>query len=165
LLYLRFNQTIMANITEKDIIAHLKDKIKFHEQEAKRIESILSAFISDAPSVKDKRKASVEAGDTDSLKGKPSKVIANKPVKAVKPLQIPSEYQPTLTLNGKIAYALSQISSGYGEDIAAKLVELQPELDKAKVTQQLSGVLSTLKKHGQLSAVKEGRKDRFSLVL
>ncbi len=146
----------MATITEKDIIAHLKNKIKFHQQEAKRIEHVLSAFSSDTATAKVKREASVEADDTDALKGKPSK--------ATMPLAIPAEYQPKLTLNGKIAFALNQITSGTGEDIAAKLVELQPQLDKAKVTQQFSGVLSTLKKQGQLNAVKDGRKDRFSLV-
>ncbi len=61
---------------------------------------------------------------------------------------MPPEYLPNLTMNGKIAYALSQITSGYGEDIAAKIVELQPELDKCKVMLQLSGVLSTLKRNG-----------------
>ena len=154
----------MVTITEKDIIAHLRNKIKFHQQEVKRIEHVLSAFSSDTATAKVKREASVEANDTDALKAKATKAKANKPVKTVKPLQVPIEYQPTLILNGKIAYALSQITAGTGEEIAAKLVELQPELDKAKVTQQLSGVLATLKKNGQLSAVKEGRKDRFSLV-
>ncbi len=154
----------MATVTETDIIAHLKEKIKFHQQEAKRIEQVLSAFSSDAPSAKVKYEAGAAASDFDAAKGKLAKAKADQPAKALKPLQVPAEYGPKLTLNGKIAYALSQIGSGFGEDIAAKIVELQPELDKAKVTLQLSGVLSTLKKHGQLTAVKEGRKDRFSLV-
>lgn len=154
----------MATVTEKDIIAHLKERIDFHQREAKRIEGLLSAFSSGAPSAKTKKETSVEAGDTTVVKGEVKKAKMTKAAKAVKPLQVPPEYQPTLTMSGKIAYALSQITSGYGEQIAAKIVELQPELDKAKVAQQLSGVLSTLKKNGQLTAVKEGRKDSFSLA-
>ena len=154
----------MGTITEKDITNHLKDKIKFHQLEVKRIENILSAFDYEAPSTQIKREATAKASDINALKGKSVKARSNKPAKTVKSLQVPVAYTPKLRLSSKVAYALSLITSGTGEDIAAKLVELQPELDKAKVTQQLSGILSTLKKQGQLNAVKEGRKDRFSLV-
>ena len=158
----------MPNITEKDIIAHLKDKVKFHQQEAQRMENLLSAFTPVTHPTAKVQQASQEAMDEQPVKGKAGKAKPAKAKvtasKAKKVLTVPGEYQPTLTINGKIAYALSQITSGYGEDIAAKIVELQPGLEVAKVMKQISGVLSTLKANGQLSAVKEGRKDKFSLV-
>jgi hypothetical protein len=35
---------VMATVTEKDIISHLKEKIRFHQQEEKKIENLLAAF-------------------------------------------------------------------------------------------------------------------------
>lgn len=146
----------MANITEKDIIDHLSEKVRFHQNEARRIEALLSAF-TDTPSAKVKEDIKKEA------------VADAKPVKSTKPrkaskLEIPRDYKKDLTINSKIAYALSLSGSGTGESIAIKIVELQPELEVKKVTQQISGVLSTLKSKGLLTAVKEGRKDRYSLA-
>lgn len=149
----------MPNITEQDIVLHLKEKVRFHHQEAKRIESLLSAFTT-APTTASKKQAAKAEAEKEPAKPKVSKAPKSN---IVKQLDVPAGYQPELTLNSKIAYALSLLSSATGEQIAEKIVELQPELEAKKVTQQLSGVLSTLKAKGQLKAVKEGRKDRFSL--
>jgi hypothetical protein len=163
----------MANITEKDIIDHLKEKIKFHENEAKRIEGLLSAFTSDT-STQRGRRAKVEAVN-EAIEGEEQQAAPTRkkrnaagtkkaPATPAKALEVPEKYTDNLTINARIAFALNEIGSGFNEDIAAAMAQYEPKSDAQKISKQISGVLSTLKGKGQLKAVKEGRKDRFSLA-
>lgn len=161
----------MANITEKDIINHLKEKIKYHQNEAKRIEGLLSAFSSDT-STQRGRKAKIEAVDEvlttdqeeDAAPKRKKAASVRKSNTAAKPLDIPEKYTDDLTINSKIAFALNEIGSGFNEDIADAMAQYEPKSDAPKIRKQISGVLSTLKSKGQLKTEKVGRKDRFSLA-
>lgn len=164
----------MANVTEKDIVNHFKEKIKFHQNEAKRIENLLSAFNSDTSSQRG-RKTKSDAVDEAlspaeeqpaafSKKKKANSAKKATPAVAAKSLDIPEKYTDKLTINGKIAFALNEIGSGFNEDIAAAMAQYEPKSDVQKLSKQISGVLSTLKTKGQLNAEKVGRKDKFSLV-
>lgn len=160
----------MANVTEKDIIDHLKEKIKFHEKEVKRIESLLTAFTSNSDQQK-VRKAKVEAvGEATTPlpeTQKKGKIKYEKNLKAGKPakaLVAPEAYNDKLTLNEKIAFALKEIGTGFNEDIAKAMAQYQPQSDEKKIGKQISGVLSVLKTKGMLKTTKEGRKDKYSLA-
>ena len=164
----------MATITEKDIVNHLKEKIKFHQNEARRIENLLSAFGSDSATPRG-RKAKLDAVDEalepieaqTAATGKKRKTAVGKKTNAATPakaLEIPEKYADNLTVNSKIAFALNEIGSGFNEDIANAMAQYEPKSDAKKISKQISGILSTLKSKGQVSAVKEGRKDRFSLA-
>ncbi|MDN5286006.1 MAG: hypothetical protein JWR38_2280 [Mucilaginibacter sp.] len=153
----------MTNITDKDIINHLEDKIKFHYSEAKRIENILLAFTSggdlqeDQPTGRERIKLKQPGRRETGSKGLPAQKKPRKPV------EIPKVFSSGLKLNGKVIYALNQIQSGFAEDIANKISELQPELEPGKVKVQISGILSGLKSKGILEAQKVGRKDLFTI--
>ncbi len=160
----------MANVTEKDIIDHLKEKIKFHEKEVKRIESLLTAFTSNSDQQK-VRKAKVEAVSeaiapmpAKSKKGKDKTDKTPKSGKQAKGLTVPDAYNDKLTLNEKIAFALKEIGSGFNEDIASAMAQYQPQSDEKKIGKQISGVLSVLKTKGMLKTTKEGRKDKYALA-
>jgi len=162
----------MANVTEKDIINHLREKIKYHQNEAKRIEGLLGAFSSDTSNPRG-RKAKIDAAEealTTTTEEQPApekkkRGPAKKPANAaVKPLEVPEKYTDGLTINGRIAFALKEIGSGFNEEIAEAMAQYEPKSDAKKISKQISGVLSTLKSKGQLKAEKVGRKDKFSLA-
>lgn len=260
----------MATVTEKDIISHLKEKIKFHLQEVKKIENVLSAFTGN-PIVKDdqagiqtnklqrngqskanvalpkkrnrgnkstnkpaevlemvvstpvtKKNKPVAASVPAQVKGgktaKPKsatfntqapqqeKVVEKKPrpktastlvsknkskqgpvanakpdkgvqkskaetkpetaapSPAKKSLEIPAEYSDKMTINAKIAFALNEIGEGYNEDIANAMAQYEPQSDAKRLGKQISGILSTLKNKGFLTATREGRKDKYALI-
>jgi septal ring-binding cell division protein DamX len=83
--------------------------------------------------------------------------------KSVKPLQLSDTYSSSLTVNQKIAFALSLEPNQTKDDIAAFIAK-EDGTDAAKVTKQISGILSSLKTKGLLESVKDGRKDKYSLV-
>ena len=158
----------MANVTEKDIIDHLREKIKYHEKEVKRIESLMSAFMGTSGSAKGtKVKAEAISEAKEPLPGKKEKQAA--PVKGSKtkgnskPLSVPEAYSDSLTLNEKIAFALKELGSGFNEEIA-KVIADQSGADEKKISKQISGVLSALKTTGKLKTSKEGRRDKYSFV-
>ena len=156
----------MANVTEKDIIDHLREKIKFHEKEVKRIESLMSAFMGTSGSAKGtKVKAEAISEANEPLPSKSGKK-ASKPglgQATVKPLVAPDEYKDSLTLNEKIAFALKEIGSGYNEEIA-KYIAGKTGADEKKVSKQISGVLSALKTTGKVKTTKDGRRDKYVLI-
>lgn len=165
----------MPNVTEKDIIDHLREKVKFHQNEARRIEGLLSAFSSDSPGQRGRRSKVEAAADqvlntdetqstTTRKSNKTSSAKKTPPATPAKPLEIPEKYTDNLTINGKIAFALNEIGSGFNEDIANAMAQYEPKSDAKKISKQISGVLSILKSKGQLKTEKEGRKDRFSLA-
>lgn len=153
----------MPNITEQDIIDHLEDKIQFHYSEAKRIENILLAFKTGGeyeegrPGASEKIKLKSRGNDFRAIG------IQDTKIKKRKAVEIPEAFSSGLKLNSKVIFALNIIKSGFVEDIANKIAELQPELDAIKVKTQISGVLSSLKTKGVLEAKKIGRKDRFTI--
>ena len=148
----------MAKITERDIINHLKQKIVYHQQESKRIELLLAAFA--GSEIVD------TAHDNDDLEAqfKADKKVKSAIQKPFKPLEPPAEFSANLTIVNKIAYALSVIGEGYNEQIAAVIAQNEPGSDVKKISQLISGVLSTLKASRLISARKDGRKHKFSLI-
>lgn len=161
----------MANVTEKEIIAYLKDKIKTIQSEAKKYEDLLNAFSSAAPSksakqTKDSLLDAVmeQAEDTSAKPAKKKEVKPAKTPKAPKALEVPKEYTPDLSLGGKIAFALNEIGEGFGQDIANAMAQYEPQTDGDKLFKQIASVLSNLKAKGVLTTVKEGRRDKYSLA-
>jgi len=160
----------MATVTEQDIINHLQEKIKFHQTEAKRLATILSAFDITPETPRSKKS---EQDDVENIlqpltsrktAGRKPKIQKTKAIRPAKILEIPTSYTDDLTVNSKIAFALSQIGSGFNEDIAEEIAKYEPKSDAKKISKQISGILSTLKTKGQLKAEKSGRKDKFSLA-
>ncbi|MVN21801.1 hypothetical protein [Mucilaginibacter arboris] len=165
----------MANVTEKEIISYLKEKIKTIQAEAKKYEDLLNAFSgSAAPSKSAKQTkdnildAVIEEAEDTSAKGSKKKADA-KPAKggkaaAHKALEVPAEYTPDLGLSGKIAFALNEIGEGFGQDIANAMAQYEPQSDPDKLFKQIASVLSNLKAKGALTTVKEGRRDKYTLA-
>jgi hypothetical protein len=158
----------MANVTEKDIINHLKEKIRFHQSEIKKIESLLTAFTGNPVPQKLKK---ADTTPQETIVAEPiikKKTKSEKKVKVAKPaksIQIPAEYKSDLSWNSKIIYAINELGDGvFNEDIAAKITELEPGLEIPKVAKQISGLLSVLKTKGALKAERTGKKDRYSLT-
>ncbi|WP_158825396.1 hypothetical protein [Mucilaginibacter lacusdianchii] len=169
----------MANVTEQDIIDHLKEKIKFYQKEAKRLENLLTAFVSDSNTPKS-RKAKLEAVDeaidplpakeetkSTARKAKPAAPIAvteEEPALQPSSLEIPTKYTDSLPLEARIAFALNEIGSGFSDDIANTMAQYEPKSDAKKLSRQITGPLATLKERGQVNAEKDGRKERYSLA-
>jgi len=150
----------MAKVTEEDIINHLQEKIRFHQQERLRIEKLLSAFTSDGV-IDDDVNSNFANRDVKYKIIKPRKT---KEKAGFKPLDPPLEYNSNLTIVNKIAYSLNKIGEGYNEDIANIIAANEENADVKKISQLISGVLSTLKTNGLINARKDGRKHKFSLV-
>jgi hypothetical protein len=150
----------MAKVTEKDIINHLQEKIRFHQQERLRIEQLLSAFT---------RGADIQGNGASYFGGADANPSAAKVRKVkekpeFKPLDPPLEYNSNLTIVNKIVYSLNKIGEGYNEDIANVIASHEDNADVKKISQLISGVLSTLKTNGLVIARKDGRKHKFSLA-
>jgi hypothetical protein len=162
----------MANVTEKEIIAYLKDKIKTIQAEAKKYEDLLNAFNGSATSSKSAKQtkdnllgAVIEEAEDAPAKA-PKKKAEGKPAKAgkaPKALEVPKEYTSDLGLSGKIAFALNEIGDGFGQDIANAMAQYEPQSDGDKLFKQIASVLSNMKAKGLLTTVKEGRRDKYSL--
>lgn len=157
----------MANVTERDIIDHLKEKIRFHEKEVKRIESLMSAFMGNSGSGKGTKVKSEAVSEAMApLAGKNEKKAAtakaSKTKTTGKPLTVPEAYNDMLTLNEKIAFTLKELGTGFNEDIAKAIAE-KSGADEKKISKQISGVLSALKTSGKLKTTKEGRRDKYTL--
>lgn len=163
----------MANITEKEIVGYLKEKIKTIQAEVKKYEDLLNAFSgSSAPSksAKQTKENILDAvlEEAEEAPAKPAKKKADtKPAKAnkaAKALEVPAEYTPELGLSGKIAFALNEIGEGFGQDIANTMAQYEPQSDADKLFKQIASVLSNLKAKGVLTTVKDGRRDKYSLA-
>ncbi|MGI4729289.1 MAG: hypothetical protein ACRYGB_12010 [Janthinobacterium lividum] len=165
----------MANITEKDIIVYLKEKIKSIQAEAKKYEDMLNAFNGASAATKPAKQgkdslmeAVLEQAEEVSAKA-PKKKVESKAPKApkttTKTLGIPAEYTPELGLSSKIAFAINEIGgAGFGQEIATAMAQYEPQSDADKLFKQIASVLSNLKAKGALTTVKEGRKDKYSLA-
>lgn len=166
----------MANVTEKEIIIYLKDKIKTIQAEAKKYEDLLSAFTETSTPTKSAKqtKDNLLESVLDEAEGDhPAKTVKKKtdlkPAKnnkttAVKVLEVPEQYTKELSLSSKIAFALNEIGEGFGQDIAATMAQYEPQTDAEKLFKQIASVLSNLKVKGSLVTVKEGRKDKYMLA-
>lgn len=164
----------MANVTEKEIVGYLKEKIKTIQAEAKKYEDLLNAFSGSSTSSKSAKQtkenlldAVLEKAEETSVKT-PKKKAEPKPAKAPKSsakiLEVPAEYSTDLGLSSKIAFALNEIGSGFGQDIAASMAQYEPQSDADKIFKQIASVLSNLKSKGTLITAKEGRRDKYSLA-
>ncbi|RYY29931.1 MAG: hypothetical protein EOP41_01705 [Sphingobacteriaceae bacterium] len=164
----------MANITEKDIITYLKEKIKSIQADAKKYEDLLNAFngasaiSKPAKQSKDSlMEAVLEQAEEVTVKApkKKAEPKAPKAPKTTKMLEVPAEYTPELSLGSKIAFAINEIGgAGFGQDIANSMAQYEPQSDADKIFKQIASVLSNLKAKGALTTVKEGRKDKYSLA-
>jgi hypothetical protein len=165
----------MANVTEKEIILYLKEKIKTIQSEAKKYEDLLNAFNGSvatsktAKQTKDNILEAVLEEAEDAPAKTPKKKAEAKPAKSgksatPKTLQVPAEYSTDLGMSSKIAFALNEIGSGFGQDIAAAMAQYEPQSDGDKIFKQIASVLSNLKAKGALTTSKEGRRDKYSLA-
>ncbi len=164
----------MANVTEKEIVVYLKEKIKTIQAEAKKYEDLLNAFSGSAPSKSAKQtknnildavlEEAVDAPAKSSKKKTDAKPAKSGKAGAKKALEVPAEYTPELGLSGKIAFALNEIGEGFGQDIANTMAQYEPQSDAEKLFKQIASVLSNLKAKGVLTTVKEGRRDKYSLA-
>ncbi len=164
----------MANITEKDIITYLKEKIKSIQADAKKYEDLLNAFNGASAASKPAKQskdnlmeAVLEQAEEVSVKmpKKKAEQKAPKAAKTTKMLEVPAEYTPDLGLSSKIAFAINEIGgAGFGQDIANAMAQYEPQSDADKIFKQIASVLSNLKAKGALTTVKEGRKDKYSLA-
>ena len=166
----------MANITEKDIIVYLKEKIKSIQAEAKKYEDMLNAFNGASAASKPAKQSKdnlmeavleqaeeTSAAKSSKKKAEPKSAKAQKTT--TKMLEVPAEYTPELGLSSKIAFAIKEIGgSGFGQDIANAMAQYEPQSDADKLFKQIASVLSNLKAKGALTTVKEGRKDKYSLA-
>ncbi|WP_295715598.1 hypothetical protein [Mucilaginibacter sp.] len=148
----------MVEITEQDIVNHLKSKIKFHEMEIKKIEQVLSTLSATPGSLNNDAKKNAKGNSAGNNK-QPG--VAEKPHKE---LVVPSKFSPDLTSVAKITYVLNEIGDGFKEDIANKIAALEPGIDPIKLGRDISGILSTLKNKGLVATIKIGRKHRYSLL-
>lgn len=164
----------MANITEKDIITYLKEKIKSIQAEAKKYEDLLNAFNGTSATSKPAKQskdslmeAVLEQAEEVSIKTpkKKAEPKAPKASKTTKMLEVPAEYTNELSYGAKIAFAINEIGgAGFGQDIANAMAQYEPQSDADKIFKQIASVLSNLKAKGALTTVKEGRKDKYSLA-
>jgi hypothetical protein len=165
----------MANITEKDIIVYLKEKIKSIQAEAKKYEDMLNAFNGASATTKPAKQskdnlmeAVLEQAEEVSVKSPKKKAepkASKAPKTTTKTLEVPAEYTPELGLSSKIAFAINEIGgAGFGQDIANAMAQYEPQSDADKIFKQIASVLSNLKAKGALTTVKDGRKDKYSLA-
>lgn len=166
----------MANITEKEIIVYLKEKIKSIQAESKKYEDMLNAFSGSAAPTKSAKQskdnimeAVLEQAEETTAAKAPKKKADPKPVKGGKTspkiLEVPAAYSPDLGLSSKIAFAINEIGgAGFGQDIANAMAQYEPQSDAEKIFKQIASVLSNLKAKGTLTTVKDGRKDKYSLA-
>lgn len=164
----------MANITEKEIISYLKEKIKSIQAEAKKYEDLLAAFSGASASSKSAKETKdnildaviedAEDSSPKSSKKKSDTKAKNAKAQTPKPLEVPAEYTADLSLGGKIAFALNEIGEGFGQDIATAMAQYEPQSDAEKIFKQIASVLSNLKAKGSLTTIKEGRRDKYTLV-
>jgi hypothetical protein len=169
----------MPNITEKDIVEYLKQQVAFHQQEAKRFETLLNGFTTAAPAPLKPRnentaspqpskagetKAQSAPKNTDAEKEKANTEDNTNVTEPAKPIDIPAKYSDDLAVELKIGFALREIGSGFIEDIANTMAQYEPKSDAKKITRQITAPLADLKEAGQIKIEKVGRKDKFSLA-
>ncbi len=169
----------MPNITEKDIVEYLKQQVAFHQQEAKRFETLLNGFAGTAPAAprgKNENAAVPQSPKANEAKAPASKTPAVAPkeespaeeqtnvAEPAQPIDIPAKYSDDLPANQKIAFALREIGSGFSEDIANAMAQYEPKSDAKKLARQITAPLAELEEAGQVKVEKVGRKDKFSLV-
>jgi hypothetical protein len=154
----------MEVASDQEIIDQLKEKLRYHQQQYKRIEDTLATFLteqahqdgisSDLPAYRITKKAPA---------GNPAEFETGAG-KAKKKLQVPAVYNTAMTFTKKIAFALKLLGEGFREEIAGVIVDQEPELDAVIIEKTISGVLSSLKIRGMIGARREGRRDKFFLI-
>ncbi len=169
----------MPNITEKDIVEYLKQQVAFHQQEAKRFETLLNGFTGAthaAPKGKSENVAVPQPPKTSEAKTPAPKaptVVAKEEApteeqtsvaEPAQPIDMPAKYSDDLPVNQRIAFALREIGSGFSEDIANAMAQYEPKSDAKKLARQITAPLAELKEAGQVKIEKVGRKDKFSLA-
>lgn len=136
------------------------------------IESAYNNAIKEASRIKKEaeKQVAIELKNIDNLTnaltalgGKIEKVKPAKISKDLPLLVVPNTYNEATTIKEKIAFTLDFLKNGYKEDIAKLMAEWeQSDFDLA--IKQISGVLSSLKSNGLITAIKDGRRDLYTLV-
>ncbi|WP_342647102.1 hypothetical protein [Mucilaginibacter sp. CSA2-8R] len=169
----------MPNITEKDIVEYLKQQVTYHQQEAKRFETLLNGFtvsVPASPKNKNETTAAPQPLKPGGAKSPAPKTPADAPkeespaeeqtsvAEPAQPIDIPVKYSDDLPVNQKIVFALKEIGSGFTEDIANAMAQYEPKSDAKKLSRQITVPLNELKEAGHIKIEKIGRKDRYSLA-
>jgi len=82
----------------------------------------------------------------------------------IRVLQPIDTFNPKGKLDHKIAYALTNLGSGFREDILEVIHPLQPDKDPRKVAEAMAVRLSYLLKNGYIKARLVGRRYEYSFV-
>lgn len=167
----------MAQITEHDVVSFLKEKVASLKEELKKAEDGLAYFTSESSSsaaskrgrkpkslLSDVAESVQDLFDSDAKKTRKKGSSKSKtPVKS-KAVEVPAEFDKTLTRDRKIVYALSQLGSGFSEDVSELLHGLEPDEDRAKMERLVTQRLSALKIAGAVKEKrKSGRKTEYTL--
>jgi len=128
---------------EKQIIEFLKKKCSYIQEQIENISKVIS-FLE----------------RTNNKTVVTNHHIGSKPKKR---LQQTENYSRSSKLDQKIAFALSNIGSGFKEDILEILLKTDPLLDPYKLDKIISVRLSYLLKKNLISGFKIGRKYEYSL--
>ncbi|MBE7175311.1 MAG: hypothetical protein INR69_02850 [Mucilaginibacter polytrichastri] len=166
----------MAKITEQDVVSFLREKVTSLKEELRKAEEGLAYFSSQSfavPAKRGRKPKSLLDDVTESVskiletgskkrarkKGTKSKAPVNP-----KTVEVPQEFDPKLTRDKKIVYALSQLGSGFSEDVSELLHSLEPDEDRAKMERLVTQRLSALKIAGSVKEKrKSGRKTEYML--
>ncbi|QNL49683.1 soluble adenylyl cyclase-like protein [Olivibacter sp. SDN3] len=141
------------NITEKQVVSFLKQRQQQLLDELKSIEVTINA-IAQTKSASSNDRFQMDIDGSVSLKPK------KKNVKSLVPQE---SFNPNSKLDQKISYALTQIGTGYKDDILEVLNKAQPEADPYKVEKAVAVRLSYLLKNDFIQATKHGRSYKYSL--
>lgn len=142
------------NITEKQVVEFLKQRQQQLKEELKSIEITINAITqSKTPSlISDKVKSDSDHEDEPRRRKGTHRAL------------VPQEtFNINSKLDQKISYALTQLGSGYKDDILEVLNKAQPQVDPYKVEKAVAVRLSYLLKNEFIDATKHGRSYKYSL--
>lgn len=140
-------------INEKDILAFLKDREQLITEELRKVRAIIKVIESSSSVLSNDGEGNYAGAFRSS---EPSKKVR-------KPLQRMDEYLKDGYLDEKISYALTQLGTGYKEDILEILVEKEPESNLVNLQNALGVRLSYLLKNDVIQGEKHGRKYQYTL--
>ncbi|QNL50623.1 soluble adenylyl cyclase-like protein [Olivibacter sp. SDN3] len=143
----------MEQVTQQQVIAFLKQRQRQLSEELRSIEMTINSILG-GQSVSSPSYGSGTFGREEDFPRR------KKVIKALVPQE---EFNPNSKLDQKISYALTQIGSGYKDDILAVLNKAQPEADPYKVEKAVAVRLSYLLKNEFIDGVKHGRSYKYSL--
>lgn len=143
----------MEQVTQQQVVAFLKQRQQQLSEELRSIEMTINSILGG-------KSLSSSSYGTETFGAEVGIPKKGKVIKALVPQE---EFSPSSKLDQKISYALTQIGSGYKDDILAVLNNAQPEADPYKVEKAVAVRLSYLLKNEFIDGVKYGRSYKYSL--